>query len=153
MQGNEKELKTILRKLASGDISVNDAYTSLTSLTSMPSLTKEQIINDAIKDAIESEDAQAITHVIEYMKDVDWKWRGKEVTEEMFRSTMQHLTENAVQSLIENPNEEYTTSSTGGLKATAYFTDEERTSIEVKIEFIMDSWYTNIPYKEYQDAK
>ena len=147
---NEKEIKNILKKVSSGDLSVNDAYASLTSISS---LTKEQIINDAIKDAIESEDGHTITHVVAYMNDVDWKWRGKEVTEEMFRSTMQQLTENAVQSLIENPNEEYTTSSTGGLKVIAYFTDEEKTSIEVDIEFIMDSWYTNIPYKEYQDAK
>lgn len=147
---NEKEIKDILKKLSSGDLSVNDAYTSLTSISS---LTKKQIINDAIKDAIESEDGHAITHVIEYMNDIDWKWRGKEVTEEMFRSTMQQLTENAVQYLVENPNEEYGSSSTGGLKAITYFTDEEKTDIEVKIEFIMDSWYTNIPYKQYQDAK
>jgi hypothetical protein len=150
MQRSEEEIKVILRKLSSGDMSVNDAYISL---TSMSSLTKQQIINDAIKDAIGSEDAHPITHVIKYMKDVEWKWLGKEVTEEMFRSTMQHLTETAVQSLVENPNEEYTTSSTGGLKAIAYFTDDEKTSIEVEIEFIMDSWYTNIPYKQYQDAK
>lgn len=147
---NEKEIKDILKKLSSGDLSVNDAYTSLTSISS---LTKQQIINDAIKDAIESEDAHPITHVVNYMKDVEWKWFGKEVTEEKFRSTMQHLTENAVQYLIENPNEEYTSSSTGGLKVTAYFTDEEKTSIEIEIVFIMDSWYTNISYKQYQDAK
>ena len=64
---------------------MNDAYDSLTSISSP---TKQQIINDAIKDSIESEDGHAITHVVEYMNDVEWKWRGKEVTEEMFRSTM-----------------------------------------------------------------
>ena len=147
---NEKEIKDILKKLSSGDLSVNDAYTSLTSISS---LTKQQIIEDAIKDAIGSEDARPITHVVNYMKDVEWKWLGKEVTEEMFRSNMLHLTETAVQYLLENPDEEYTTASTGGLKATAYFTDEEKTSIEVEIVFIMDSWYTNIPYKQYQDAE
>ena len=147
---NEKEIKDILKKLVSGDLSVNDAYTSLTSISS---LTKQQIINDAIKGAVRSEDAHPITHVVNYMKDVGWKWLGKEVTEEMFRSNMQHLTELVIQTLVENPNEEYTTVSTGGLKATAYFTDEEKTSIEVKIEFIMDSWYINVPYEQYQDAK
>lgn len=150
MQRSEEEIKVILRKLSSGDMSVNDAYISL---TSMSSLTKEQIINDAIKDAIKSEDGHAITHVVVYMNDIDWKWRGKEVTEEMFRSTMQQLTKDAVQYLIDNPNEDYGQASTGGLKVSAYFIDEEKTSIEVKIEFIMDSWYTNIPYKQYQDAK
>jgi hypothetical protein len=150
MQRSEEEIKVILRKLSSGDMSVNDAYISL---TSMSSLTKEQIINDAIKDAIESEDGHAITNVIQYMDTVEWKWRGKEVTEEMFRSTMQQLTKDAVQYLIDNPDEDYGGASTGGLKVTAYFTDEEKTSIEVEIEFIMDSWYTNIPYKQYQDAK
>lgn len=149
---NEKEIKNILKKVSSGDLSVNDAYTSLISISS---LTKQQIINDAIKDAIEFEDGHAITHVVKYMNDVEWRWRGKEVTEEMFRSTMQQLTKDAIQHLIDNPNEDYGVASTGGLKVNAYRIDEdaEDISIEVEIEFIMDSWYANIPYKQYHDAK
>ena len=96
--------------------------------------------------------------ICKYMKSCNWKWRGKEVTVEMFTSEVKRMVTQCIIEILNEYKEDdmkedgYSWNiETGGIRVhcSLYYTDGPYDpTIEVEISFIMQQWVTSFDFND-----
>lgn len=96
--------------------------------------------------------------ICKYMKSCNWKWRGKEVTVEMFTSEVKRLVVNCITEILNEYKEDdmkedgYSWNvETGGIRVHCFLNNEDyqrEPTIDVEISFIMQEWHTYFNFND-----
>ena len=99
--------------------------------------------------------------ICKYMRNHNWKWRGEEVTVEMFTNNVKRLVADCISQIIEqykddDTREDYSCNvETGGIRVSCFLDKGDiwedssyKPTIDVEISFIMQQWNTSFDFEE-----
>lgn len=137
-------------------------------LPQAPGKTLEDVVkcvldNKFFKEMLYSEDAYSVEDIVNFMRDKNWRWCSKEVSNSDFAEQVKHLTKSAMQELLKQwETKEFLWgddimgfASTGGVYVECKLnfnneTEQYSDIINVNVKFIAQEWFGEVNINDFK---